>query len=102
MEISLSQILKNADSRVKKWTAELEQKMPAAKPGAPPSINPEQARKMAAGFIELGKQVKRLAVGIDLNASEASFFMTVKGEAGSKLNELLTRKKSPANRAWSI
>jgi len=95
MEISLSHILKNADPIVEKWAGEVEKKIMAGRPGSSPSITPDQARKMVSGLVDLGKQVKRLAVGIDINKSEASFFMSVKGGEGSRLNGILTKKGAP-------
>lgn len=92
MELSLSQVLKNSDPLVEKWAQALEKKMAAASLESSPSITPDQAKKMVSGLVGLGKQIKRMAVGIDLNKSKASFFMTIKGVEGSKLDGLLTKK----------
>lgn len=95
MEISLSQILKDSDALVEKWSKNFKIKRGAFGAGSGESISPDQAKKIISGFVDFGKQVKRLAVGIGLNRTEVSFFMSIKGTKGSRLNRLLTKKGAP-------
>ena len=72
LDVPLSQLIDKAEPQIQEKLDAVEEAMPETQG---PDFSPAQTKEMLSNFIDTGRQIKRLRLGLDLTDTDVAFFL---------------------------